>query len=215
VNTETLDARWVAIGPNTSHRYRCPAVEDGLYSNSRGFADLPRVTFLRFSELFLNETSLLLKLQASRMATKGNTTCNSNAPSVKDRIEALQNHGDLFEMIDDFPQACINERFGKESALVLAYVESKVHRVARAAKSFIRENMQPGKGIEDENELCVQYEKKMDELVDVWLLHGMYFQLMMESVLVNQGERSGCRKLQEDELGPIAFEDLHAEVPCL
>jgi hypothetical protein len=97
-------------------------------------------------------------------------------PSAKECIDALHDHGKLFEMIADFPEACIYERFAKESALAIAYVGSKVHRCGRAAESIIREIAQPEEGvvIEDQEEkiLIAQHEQAMDEMVQILLLYG-------------------------------------------
>jgi hypothetical protein len=110
------------------------------------------------------------------MANSGVSASGSEGPSVKECIAALHEHNDLFEQTTECPQMCIHDRFDKESALAIAYLESKVHRCGRVAESFIRETMQPGNGFQDESEgereLRTQYERKMDALVQALLLHG-------------------------------------------
>jgi hypothetical protein len=112
------------------------------------------------------------------MAANGVSASSSDAPSVKNCIAALQWHKDrnLFDMIAEFPQACIHERFGAESALAIAYVESKVHRCRRDVESFLRKEAQSEGGgkeeVKDEKVLSRQYEEVMKDLIDNVLLHG-------------------------------------------
>ncbi|KAF1835428.1 hypothetical protein BDW02DRAFT_597308 [Decorospora gaudefroyi] len=94
---------------------------------------------------------------------------SSEAPSVKDRIVALNIHDTLFERIAEFPEAAIKMRFGKESALASSYVEGEVFRCGRAAYSYIRENAKPGKIIEND----VEFRRVMDDLVNILLRYGL------------------------------------------
>jgi hypothetical protein len=98
-----------------------------------------------------------------------------DGPSAKECIAALHEHNDLFEQTAECPQMCIYNRFDKESALAIAYLDSKVHRCGRVAESFIRETLRPGFQDDDENEgkLRGQHEAKMDALVQALLLRGM------------------------------------------
>jgi hypothetical protein len=95
-----------------------------------------------------------------------------NAPSVKERITALSDHCEQFQMIAEYPQANIHQRFGKEWALVSSYVESKIYECGRAAVSLLRENAQPGRVGENEAELRSKYEGIMDDLANALLLQS-------------------------------------------
>jgi hypothetical protein len=106
------------------------------------------------------------------MTVNQGSDCGLDAPSVKECIAALYDHNDLFDTMAEYPQAGIYETFAKESALAIAYVESKVHQCGRAVEVFLRENARSGRNLDD-GALSSQYTTVMNELIEMLLLHGM------------------------------------------
>jgi hypothetical protein len=108
------------------------------------------------------------------MAVEPNPHPRCDAPSPKERITALREHDDLFETIAKYPQAAIYERFRKEWAFAISYVESKVHRCARAAYASLRQNMSSNGVIrEDIDPDEPEHTRVMDAMVESLLLHCM------------------------------------------
>ncbi|KAF1946244.1 hypothetical protein EJ02DRAFT_248175 [Clathrospora elynae] len=128
------------------------------------------------------------------MTANNRSDPDCNPPSVKECITALVNHKDLFEMIADYPQAGINERFGKHWALNLAYIESNVHRYARAAEIFLLENAKPGGGSQDEGKLQTQLTQVMDPWVDSLFLHSRAVKNSREMALAPSPSKVFTRK---------------------
>ncbi|KAA8617200.1 hypothetical protein PtrSN002B_011410 [Pyrenophora tritici-repentis] len=87
-----------------------------------------------------------------------------NPPSTKDRIMAMRSHDKLFEMIANVPRAAVHERFSKEFQTTIAYMESKVHRCARAYQLFLEENSKAGMSPQEHD-----YASVMEPLVDALL----------------------------------------------
>ncbi|CAO2656935.1 Nn.00g057380.m01.CDS01 [Neocucurbitaria sp. VM-36] len=84
------------------------------------------------------------------MAANCNTGGDCSAPNVQQRIAALLGHRQLYDTYAQHPQAGIYDRFGPEWALVIAYIESKVHQSRHAAYIFLQENAQQGRGLSGE-----------------------------------------------------------------
>jgi hypothetical protein len=108
------------------------------------------------------------------MAVELNPRPRCDAPSPKERITALHERTSLFETIAKVPQAAIHQRFRKEWAFAISYVESKVHRCARAAYASLRQDMSSN-GVDREDIDSEQHEhtRAMDALVESLLLIGM------------------------------------------
>ncbi|CAN9366862.1 unnamed protein product [Alternaria alternata] len=102
------------------------------------------------------------------MATKASSCQINDAPSVRERIEALYNHSKLFEMTAGCPQLGIHETFGREWALCLAHVEGEVHQCGRVVEDYLRKNAQREEPAPSE----VEYKSVMNDLVNSLLLHG-------------------------------------------
>ncbi|KAK1917025.1 hypothetical protein P3342_001607 [Pyrenophora teres f. teres] len=98
------------------------------------------------------------------MADKLNSDPARNPPSTKDCIMAMHNSDKLFEMIANFPQAAVHERFRKEYQQSIAYTESKVYRRARAFQLFLEENSKVGESPQEKD-----YASVMEPLVDALL----------------------------------------------
>ncbi|CAI9629340.1 unnamed protein product [Alternaria burnsii] len=101
------------------------------------------------------------------MATNASSRQINNAPSVRERIEALYNHSELFEMTAGCPQLGIHETFGREWALCLAHVEGEVHQCGRVVEDFLRKNAQR----EELSPSEAEYKSAMNNLVNSLLLH--------------------------------------------
>jgi hypothetical protein len=108
------------------------------------------------------------------MATEPNSRLPCGAPSTKECIAALRERGELFEIIAQYRQACIHERFSKEWARAIAYIESKVHRYMRAADASLWQDVSSNDVVqEDIYPEESAHTRAMDALVDSLLLHCM------------------------------------------
>ena len=90
---------------------------------------------------------------------------------MHDRLMALSEHGDLFEHIDKYPQSGVYERFGREWAMTIAYVEGEVQSCSDVANQFIRDKSRRGKPKDGAaKDLSKELSEVMTPLIDVLLL---------------------------------------------
>lgn len=102
--------------------------------------------------------------------SSGTTTAQiTSPPSLKERINALHGHRDLFEETARYPQIGLHQTFVEQRALALAFVESEVYDSWRAAVFFVEDNLD----IEDSARNVSAYRKVMYRHINCLLLHGM------------------------------------------
>ena len=148
-------------------------------------------------------------IQSIAMATKASSCQINDAPSVRERIEALYNHSKLFEMTAGCPQLGIHETFGREWALCLAHVEGEVHQCGRVVEDYLRKNAQREEPAPSEAE----YKSVMNDLVNALLLHGIYIDILYFSPAADDVGRTYCQDFSEDELVDAAFDGIHEQIP--
>ncbi|KAF2187650.1 hypothetical protein K469DRAFT_685541 [Zopfia rhizophila CBS 207.26] len=117
------------------------------------------------------------------MATNQLATLASQIPlagfrlsgSTGDLLKALQEHEDLFNSIAAHPQAGIYQRFGKERALRLSYVENEVRQRHDEVKELLRDVHEGRKEAETE-ETRADLAKRMGALIEILDLHSRAFE---------------------------------------
>ena len=97
-----------------------------------------------------------------------------DAPSTRERIMALREHSQLFELSADYPQAVIHQRFREQWARVISYTESKVHRCLRAADASLQQGLSPDDVVQEDTDPAESgFTRSMDALTESLLLHCM------------------------------------------
>ena len=97
-----------------------------------------------------------------------------DAPSTRERIMALREHSQLFELSADYPQAVIHQRFREQWARVIPYTESKVHRCLRAADASLQQGLSPDDIVQGDTDPAESgFTRSMDALTESLLLHCM------------------------------------------
>ncbi|KAH7399505.1 hypothetical protein BKA66DRAFT_165977 [Pyrenochaeta sp. MPI-SDFR-AT-0127] len=139
-----------------------------------------------FIKLFSSLTELLVEFYLSpviAMTVTHSLDRDHNAPSTQERITALFYHRQLFETVDDYPQAGVYDRFGEEWYLTIAYIEGEVHERRRAVEVFLRENAQPGTDMKNDKRQRKELEKVMGQFMSLLFRHAHAVKVAREMAL--------------------------------
>lgn len=141
-----------------------------------------------------------------------NVTPSSGAPSGQESIEAMYYHREksgIFDMIARHPQVGVYENFLKEWAIVVAYVERKVHRCKRAVDAVYQKRKDHGRLDDFEDE------EALESLTHALSLHCVYSQHIQCIIRANELASPSSRVSSEEEFGTLAIQVLHELVSQL
>lgn len=131
---------------------------------------------LRFSSLAFPTFRFFLRILSPLAMTVELNLRARDAPSTKERIMAMREHSQLFEISASYPEAAVHQRFREQWARIIPYVESKVHRCMRAADASLRQDMSPDDIAQEEIDPAESgFTRSMDALTESLLLHCMQF----------------------------------------
>jgi hypothetical protein len=107
------------------------------------------------------------------MSDQSRFNLHCGAPSVQDRIISLDGHDQLYDTIAEHPRVGIYQRFGRQWAFVLPYIEGEVYKSWRNARTFVQKNARTVEEAKKDTALETKFQGVMNDLVDRLILDCM------------------------------------------